>query len=62
MKQARRPNQQMHRARPMPQNDAGNDENGEEKAAYVEFISRLLDHMQLDSLKRMLEAALKEIE
>ena len=48
----------MHRARPMPQND----ENGEEKAAYVEFISRLLDHMQLDSLKRMLEAALKEIE
>ena len=62
MKQARRPNQKMHRARPTLQSDAGKEENDEEKAAYVEFIWRLLNHMRLDSLKRMLEAAMKEIE
>ena len=46
-----------HRARPAP----AELENEEEKIEYIEFINKLMYRMRLDSVKRMLEAALKEV-
>ena len=32
------------------------------RADYIDFINKLMQRMRMDSIKRMLEAALKEIE
>ena len=58
MRHSRRPNIAQHRARPAP---AQQPENEEEKIEYIEFINKLMYRMRLDSVKRMLEAALKEV-
>ena len=60
MNQARRPNIQQHRARPAAA-QAQQEENEEEKIEYIEFINRLMHRMRMDSIKRMLEAALTEV-
>lgn len=62
MTQSRRANVPMHSARPTTaavKPEAPAEE--EEKIEYIEFINKLMHRMRLDSVKRMLEAALKEI-
>ena len=58
MRHSRRPNITYHCARPAP---AQQPENEEEKIEYIEFINKLMYRMRLDSVKKMLEAALKEV-
>ena len=58
MTTTRRPNIPQHSARPAQKAE----EQSEEMMAYIEFINMLMHRMRLDSLKRMLEAALKEID
>lgn len=58
MTNTRRPTIQQHSARPAPQAEG----KSEEMMAYIDFVNKLMHRMRLDSLKRMLEAALKEIE
>ena len=62
MTQSRRANVPMHSARPAPAAKPevpAEDEEG--KMEYIEFINRLMHRMRMDSVKRMLEAALKEV-
>lgn len=59
MKSARTAHKTMHRARPAAE---GEKENEEVKIAYVEFIDKLMRQMRMDSIERMLEAALRETE
>ena len=57
MRHSRRPNMAHHRARPAP----AEPENEEEKIEYIEFINKLMYRMRMDSIKRMLDAAMKEV-
>ena len=61
MTQSRRANVPMHSARPAPAVKPEVPAEDEEKIEYIEFINRLMHRMRLDSVKRMLEAALKEV-
>lgn len=65
MTHSRRANIQQHRARPAEPDGAANDnrteEREEEKVVYIDFINKLMHRMRLDSIKRMLDAALEEI-
>lgn len=66
MTQSRRSNIQQHRARPAdPARTAHTnrpEENEEEKITYIDFINKLLHKMRMDSIKRMLDTALDEID
>lgn len=55
---ARTAQKTMHRARPAKTQQR--EENEEVKTAYIEFIDKLMHRMRMDSIERMLEAALKE--
>lgn len=57
MRHSRRPTITHHRARPAP----AESENEEEKIEYIEFINKLMYRMRIDSIKRMLDAAMKEV-
>ena len=62
MTNTRRPNIQQHSARPAPMTAAPTqteDEDG--KMEYIDFINKLMHRMRMDSIKRMLEAALTEV-
>lgn len=61
MTQSRRANVPMHSARPAPSAKPEVPAEDEEKIEYIEFINRLMHRMRMDSVKRMLEAALKEV-
>lgn len=61
MTQSRRANVPMHSARPAPAAKPEVPAEDEEKIEYIEFINKLMYRMRLDSVKRMLEAALKEV-
>ena len=61
MTHSRRANVPMHSARPTPAAKPEVPAEDEEKIEYIEFINRLMHRMRLDSVKRMLEAALKEV-
>lgn len=67
MTQSRNSNIQNHRSRPINAAKGAHDhrpeETGEEeKITYIEFINRLMHKMKMDSVKRMLEAALNELD
>lgn len=55
---ARTAQKTMHRARPAQ--TQRREESEEVKTAYIEFIDKLMHRMRMDSIERMLEAALKE--
>ena len=57
MRHSRRPNMAHHRARPT----TAQPENEKEKIEYIEFINKLMYRMRMDSIKRMLDAAMKEV-
>lgn len=63
MTNSRRPNIQQHSARPAPMTAAQNTpkEEDEGKMEYIDFINKLMHRMRMDSIKRMLEAALTEV-
>lgn len=60
----RRPVRQVHRARPAKATGerTGDQMQEEYKKEYIDFINQLMARMKMDSIKRMLEAALKETE
>lgn len=62
MTQSRRPNIQQHTARPNQQihKTIMSADDAEERMAYIEFITKLLNRMRMDSIKRILESALVE--
>lgn len=71
MNQARRPNIQMHRARPASAATtrertgeimADNQEDKLYKMAYIEFLNKLMVRMKVDSLKKMLDLAMEQID
>lgn len=64
MTQTRRPNIQQHTARPAPASAAPAQKQIEEEEMieYIDFINKLMHRMRRDSIKRMLEAALHELE
>lgn len=55
-----------HHSRPVNTARAAHDNRpeleDEEKIEYIEFINRLMHRMKMDSVKRMLDVALKEID
>ena len=63
MTNTRRPTIQQHSARPAPMTAAQNTqtEDDEGKMEYIEFINKLMHRMRMDSIRRMLEAALTEL-
>lgn len=63
MTNSRRPNIQQHSARPAPTTAAPAQtvEDDEGKMEYIDFINKLMHRMRMDSIKRMLEAALTEV-
>lgn len=62
MTNTRRPTIQQHSARPAAaEAPAQTAENEEEKIEYIDFINKLMHRMRMDSIKRMLEAALVEV-
>ena len=61
MTNTRRPNIQQHSARPAPMTAAQDTTNEEGKMEYIDFINKLMHRMKMDSIKRMLEAALTEV-
>lgn len=63
MTQTRRAVLLTHRARPAATalHNRRPDPAEEEKIEYIEFINKLMYRMRMDSVKRMLEAALKEV-
>ena len=56
MKTARTATKTMHRARPAA--ESRRDE--AHKIEYIEFIDKLMHRMRMDSIERMLDAALRE--
>ena len=71
MNQTRRPNIQMHRARPASAEAkrertgeimADNQEDMLYKMAYIEFLNKLMVRMKVDSLKKMLDLAMEQID
>lgn len=62
MTNTRRPTIQQHSARPAPMTAAQNTQTEDEegKMEYIDFINKLMHRMRMDSIKRMLEAALTE--
>ena len=66
MTQSRRPHPQTHYSRPIHTVSADEDEQsdtyGEEyRQAYISFLGQLIKKMNVSSLERMLEVALKEV-
>ena len=63
MKQARRRTEIYHRARPAERTtQAGKDEHEEAlKAAYIEFMGKLMPRMSVGSLNRLVDIALEDI-
>lgn len=64
----RRPVMTMHRARPSApatreETERKRDQMSEEyRRAYIDFINKLMDRMKADSLKKMLDLAMEEID
>lgn len=63
MTHSRRPTIQQHSARPAPMTAAPDTQTEDEegKMEYIDFINKLMHRMRMDSIKRMLEAALTEV-